>query len=170
MVERVIEAGYRVEGLFLGTADPLINIERIEHRVFVGTGHFVNRARVPDRWRYSLSNLSRTAERFDLLRLFDNSEHDDFHLPRPVEQCRLEQGRVSWQVTDPVPWCANWLQGLAQRQAELRRREAKLARKSSSSRPANPLRARHNSGEATRQLREGREHLEPDRSGYDFSR
>lgn len=121
MVQRVTQEGYRVEGLYLGTADPSINIERIEHRVFVGTGHAVDPAKVPDRWRHSLSNLRRTVERFDLLRLFDNSEHDDFQLPRPIEQCRLEDGSISWQVKEPAPWCADWLQALAQRQAELRR-------------------------------------------------
>ncbi len=171
MVERVIQAGYRVEGLYLGTVDLRINIERIEHRVFAGTGHAVDRDRIPDRWRHSLSNLRRTAERFDLLRLFDNSEHDDFHLARPVEQCRLEQGTVSWQVAEPAPWCVNWLQGLAQRQADLRRQEAKLARKPSPSRTAKPLPARPGTDETRRRLREAREHLlEPDRGGYDFSR
>ena len=128
MVKFVIEAGYRVEGLYLGTADPSINIDRIDYRVFAGTGHSVEPARIPDRWKHSLSNLRRTAEQFDLLRIFDNSEHDDFHLPRPVEQCRLEQGKVSWQLAEPVTWCLNWLQTLGQRQDSLRRREAKLAR------------------------------------------
>ena len=138
MVERVIRAGYRVEGLYFGTADPRINIERIEHRVFAGTGHAVDPKRVPDRWKYSLSNLRRTAERFDQLRLFDNSDHDDFRLPRPVEQCRLEHGTVTWLAAEPLQWCASWLQGLAHRQAELRRREAKLARRTSQSRTVPP--------------------------------
>lgn len=140
MVERVIRAGYRVEGLYFGTADPRINIERIEYRVFAGTGHEVDPARIPNRWKHSLSNLRRTAERFDLLRIFDNSEHDDFRLPNPVEQCRLERGRVTWKVERPDEWCATWLQGLASRQAELRRREAKLARSRPTSQPAKALR------------------------------
>lgn len=170
IVERVIEAGYRVEGVYFGTNDPQINIDRIEQRVFAGTGHMVDPQRIPERWRYSPSNLRRTAERFDQLQLLDNSEHDDFHLPRPVEQCRLERGRVSWQVADPTPWCANWLQRLSQRQAELRRREAKLARKPAPARAAESLSAEHGTGETRRRLREARKRLEPDRGGYDFSR
>ena len=172
MVERVIRVGYRVEGLYFGTDDPRINIERIEYRVFAGTGHAVDRARIPDRWKYSLSNLRRTAERFDLLRLFDNSEHDDFHLPRPIEQCRLERGRVSWEVADPAPWCATWLQRLAQRQADLRRRAAKLARKASLTRSTKPLRAESaRREEPTRRVEEARRHRrEPDGRGYEFSR
>ena len=129
MVRRVIREGYRVEGLYFGTADPSINIERIDHRVFAGTGHIVDPARIPDRWRYSLSNLRRTSERFDLLRIFDNSEHDDFHLPRLVEQCRLKRGSVFWQAQEMASWCVKWLEGLDQRMAEMRRREAKLARR-----------------------------------------
>ncbi len=128
MVKRVVQKGYRVEGLYFGTADPNINIERIEHRVFAGMGHAVAPARVPDRRRYSLANLRRTAERFDLLRLFDNSERDEFDFPGLVEQCRLKRGKVSWQIAGLAKWRANWLQGLAQRRAELRLHEAKLAR------------------------------------------
>ena len=61
MVRRVVEAGYRVEGLYFGTSDSRINIERIEHRVFSGTGHPVDPRRIPTRWKHSLSNLRRTA-------------------------------------------------------------------------------------------------------------
>ena len=128
MVRRVVETGYRVEGLYFGTADSRINIERIEHRVFSGTGHPVDPRRIPTRWKHSLSNLRRTAERFDLLRVFDNSNPDDFGLPRPVEQCRLERGTVVWRAEQPLPWCVNWLEALADRQAELRRRSIRAAR------------------------------------------
>ncbi len=120
-VERVIEGGYRVEGVYFGTNDPQINVNRIEERVLAGTGRRVDPQRVPDRWKDSLSNLRHTAERFDLLRLLDNSEHDDFCLPRPVEQCRMERGEVCWQIPRPAPWCASWLQGLAHRMDELHR-------------------------------------------------
>ena len=171
IVERVIEAGYRVQGVYFGTNDPQINIDRIEQRVFAGTGHMVDPQRIPERWRYSLSNLRRTAERFDQLLLLDNSEQDDFHLPRPVEQCRLEQGRVCWQVANPAPWCVDWLQGLAHRQAELRRREAKPARKPAPPRVTRPLPAESRTRESPGRLQEtpqGRH--EPDRDDYDFNR
>ena len=135
MVDRVIRAGYRVEGLFLGTTDPAINIERIEHRVLVGTGHEVDRNRIPTRWKYALSNLGRTAERFDLLRIFDNSDHDELRLATPVEQCRLQRGRVTWRATEPREWCSEWLRGLVQRQESLRRLEAKRRRAAASKQP-----------------------------------
>ena len=119
LVERVIKANYRVEGVYFGTNDPQINVGRIEHRVLLGTGQWVDLERLPERWKCCLSNLHRTVERFDLLRLLDNSEHDEFHAPRPIEQCRLERGRVVWQVDSPAPWCMNWLRRLGQKQAEV---------------------------------------------------
>lgn len=138
MVKRVIGAGYRVEGRFFGTTDPAINIERIEHRVLVGTGHEVDRNRIPTRWKYALSNLRRTAERFDLLRIFDNSEHDALRLAIPVEQCRLQRGRVTWRAPAPLEWCSEWLRRLAQRQDSLRRLEAKRLRAAAREKPLRP--------------------------------
>ena len=171
LVERVIEAGYRVEGVYFGTNDPQINIDRIEQRVFAGTGHMVDPQRIPERWRYSLSNLRRTAERFDQLQLLDNSEHDEFHLPRPVEQCRLERGSVSWQVEEPIAWCETWLQGLAHRQADLQRRDAKLARAPAPARPGTPRATELSADKASQRLREARKRFrEPDRGGHEFSR
>ena len=120
--------GYRVEGIYFGTNDPQVNIDRIEHRVFARTGHMVDPKRIPEHWRHSLSSLHRAAKRFDLLRLLDNSEHDEFHLPRPVEQCQLARGRVTWQREALVPCCVNWaLPGnLAERQAELAPPQSKV--------------------------------------------
>jgi len=128
LVERVRKFGYRVEGIYLGTADPAINVERIQHRVRARTGHAVDPERIPARWRHSLSNLRTTAERFDQLRIFDNSSHDELRQPCLVEQYRLERGRVVWQAENPEPWCAEWAGRLSQRQETLAHRAAKAAR------------------------------------------
>lgn len=170
LVDRVIKAGYRVEGVYFGTNDPQINIDRIEHRVLLSTGHRVDPARIPEGWKRCLSNLHRSVERFDLLRLLDNSEHDEFHVPRPVEQCRLERGRVAWQVDVPAPWCMNWLQGLTHIQAELHRHEATLTRRRAQAQSPEPLRADYGTGETAGRLREDQEDPEPDPSDYDFGR
>lgn len=128
LVERVIGAGYRVEGVYLGTADPAINVERIQYRVRKNLGHEVAPERIPERWRYSLSNLRRTAEKFDQLRIFDNSAHDDERQPRLEEQYRLERGLVVWRAANPQPWCADWVRRLDQRQESLAQRARKVAR------------------------------------------
>ena len=128
LVERAGKAGYRVEGIYLGTSDPAINVERIQHRVRARTGHAVDPERIPARWRHSLSNLRTTAERFDQLRVFDNSSHDDQRQPCLAEQYRLERGLVVWQAENPEPWCAEWVGRLSQRQETLAHRAAKAAR------------------------------------------
>lgn len=128
LVERVAAEGYRVEGVYLGTGDPQINIDRIEHRVLLNTGHRVDPERIPERWKYSLSNLRRTAELFDSLQVLDNSAQDPLGLPRPVEQCQLERGAVVSRSAELAGWCEEWLEGLAQRQDSLRQLEARRAR------------------------------------------
>ena len=114
LVQRVKEQGYRVEGVYIGTASPEINVERIRHRVAVHAGHYVDPQRIPERYRYSLSNLRRTAEQFDDLLMVDNSAHDDRRLTKPVEQCRLEEGELVWRRDEMAPWCNEWLQRFAQ--------------------------------------------------------
>ena len=76
MVERVRRANYRIEGIYIGTESPEINVARIERRVLEHTGHRVDPGRVPERYRYSLSNLRRTVEQFDQLEVLDNSRPD----------------------------------------------------------------------------------------------
>ena len=128
LVERAGKAGYRVEGIYLGTADPAINVERIRYRVRARTGHAVDAARIPARWKFSLSNLRTTAERFDLLRIFDNSADDELRTPCLVEQCRLERGRAVWQAERLEPWCASWCERLEQRLETMAHRARKAAR------------------------------------------
>ena len=166
LVDRVIKAGYRVEGIYLGTADPSINAERIRYRVFARMGHAVDPARIPARWKHSLSNLRRTADNFDQLQIFDNSSNDEFHQPCLVEQCRLERGEVVWQAELPEPWCADWMQRLAQRREDLERR----ARKSPAQQSTTPDRADLGAGATERRTRERPlQRPEPDR-GFDFGR
>ncbi len=126
-VRQAIDAGYRVEGIYLGTDSPEINVERIDQRVLLGTGHRVDQKRIPERYRYSLSNLRRTAAEFDQLAVMDNSTHDPLGIPEPVEQCFLERGEIVRRVSDREmqPWCKNWLDGLQQSLDSKRRLEQK---------------------------------------------
>ena len=110
MVERVREAGYRVEGVYLGTASPAINAERVQHRVAANTGHWIDVKRLPQRHGFSLSNLRKTAEQFDELEIFDNSGHKEDRRPRPIPQLRLEKGNVKWRADPLEDWCAAWLE------------------------------------------------------------
>ena len=122
MVARARDEGYRIEGIYLGTQNPEINIARIEWRVLASTGHEVNPSRIPTRWKFSLSNLRKTAASFDLLEIFDNSTEDaEFRRPMLNLQVELERGRVTQRADPLAGWCADWLRSLEQRQETLRR-------------------------------------------------
>ncbi len=94
LVERAIEAGYRIEGVYIGTSGPDINIERIRTRVENQAGHHVDPKRVPDRYRHSLHNLRQTADRFDELTIVDNTPERDRGSPtRRPSSCSRREGR-----------------------------------------------------------------------------
>lgn len=121
--ERVAQAqraGYRIEGIYLGTESPDINVARIERRVRERTGHRVDPGLIPVRYRYSLSNLRRTVEQFDQLEVFDNSQDGPEGFPDPIEQCCIELGEVVSRLEerDMANWCAGWLRGVEQSLAE----------------------------------------------------
>jgi predicted ABC-type ATPase len=124
MVKRAKAAGYRIEGVYIGTKSPEINAERIRYRVSANTGHWVDVDRLPQRYGFSLSNLRKTAEQFDTLEIVDNSYHNATRVPEPSEQLVLEQGVVTSRATVLKPWCEKWLQrferSLAGRQVDQR--------------------------------------------------
>ena len=129
LAKRVIEAGYRDEGLYLATNNPSVNVKE---RVLANTGHRVDPRRIPCRWKYSLSNLWRTAGQFDSLRLFNNSEEHDTALREPPEQCEPKRERAVWKGNEPAAWCSAWVSSLEQSCRSLRGHRAKVARAAAS--------------------------------------
>ena len=123
LVERAKAAGYRIEGVYIGTDSPEINVERVAHRVKTNTGHHVDPARLPERYRFSLSNLRRTAELFDALEVVDNSEHDRERRPFPSEQIHMENGVVRWRAEPIRPWSLDWLERFEKSLSDRRSRE-----------------------------------------------
>lgn len=127
MMDRVINAGYIVKGIYIGTNSPEINVERIEFRVMENLGHRVDPATIPQRYAYSLSNLRRRFDHFEELELIDNSINNEFHRPNPILQCVAIRGTIEEQIprTEMATWCANFLDCLedVRRQRE-RQREA----------------------------------------------
>ena len=77
MLRQMLERGYRVEGLHIGTETPDINVERVAYRARTYTGHHVDFDRVRERWTRSLSQLRDDAPKFDRLVMIDNSVHDE---------------------------------------------------------------------------------------------
>ena len=122
MVERAKAADYRIEGVYIGTDSPKINAERIEHRVRMNTGHYVDPARLPERYRFSLSNLRKTAELFDSLEVVDNSDHDEERRPFPTDQLHMENGKTRWRAEPLRPWCGDWLNRFEMSMSDRQRR------------------------------------------------
>lgn len=113
-VEQAKRAGYRIEGIYLGTESPDVNVARIERRVMENTGHQVDPKLVRERYRWSLSNLRRTVEQFDQLEVLDNSLDCLRGIPNPIEQCCLKDGKVVSRLgdRDMAAWCKVWLKSV----------------------------------------------------------
>ncbi len=111
LMDRVISEGYQVKGIYIGTNNPQINIARVKYRVDMNLGHRVEPARIPDRFRHSLSNLRRTFDQFDELELIDNSIDDELHLPSPILQCVVIKGVINEQLPrdEMADWCRTFL-------------------------------------------------------------
>lgn len=123
MMDRVIDAGYIVKGIYIGTDSPEINIERIEYRVTENLGHRVDPARIPQRYAHSLSNLRRRFDQFEELELIDNSIDNEFHRPNPILQCVAIKGKIEEQI--PRAEMANWCATFLERLEEVRRQHAR---------------------------------------------
>ena len=128
LVARAVNAGYRIEGIYIGTAGPEINIERIRTRVENQTGHHVDAKRVPDRYRYSLHNLRQTADQFDELTLVDNTPDRERGIPDPTTELVLERGRTTHEAANPPTWVATWKERFEMSMESRRRSAAKAAR------------------------------------------
>ena len=128
LVGRALDAGYRIEGIYIGTAGPEINIERIRTRVENQTGHWVDARRVPDRYRHSLHNLRQTADRFDELTIVDNTPERDRGIPDPTTELVLEKGRTTYEAADQPAWVAMWKERFEMSMDSRRRSDAKAAR------------------------------------------
>ena len=109
LVERTKRAGYRVEGVYIGTESPAINVERVEYRVASYTGHRADVAKLPVDHAVSLSDLREVLDQFDELEILDNSPHHADRRPRPVDQVHVEKGLVTWEAETLEGWCARWL-------------------------------------------------------------
>ena len=82
-----------------------------------------------------------------MLRLLDNSEHDEFHLPRPVEQCQAGAGKGYLAERGAGPVVRKLAAGTGARdRPNLPRHKAKFTRRTSSGQPDETLYADHGAG------------------------
>ncbi len=128
LLDRALGEGYRVEGYYIGTRSTEVNAGRIEYRVLSNTGHYIDPRRLPERYRWSLSNLRRRLDDFDVVEVVDNSAEAEDRIPIPVVQFMAERGAVRTRLPeeDMAAWCAELLRRreVAQRQAAIRQQRS----------------------------------------------
>lgn len=91
--------GYEVDFYFIGTDDPLINVERVKDRVQKG-GHDVPIEKTLARYERVMDLLPAAVKSSDYAELYDNSRDDD-----PLRLAvAIEQGKTVVYIDDPPHW------------------------------------------------------------------
>ncbi len=75
LLARAQHLGYRTNLYFVATADPTINISRVENRMRTG-GHGVPEDRIVNRYHRSIGLLKQAIRHTNRGHIFDNSSHD----------------------------------------------------------------------------------------------
>lgn len=112
LLERAVTNQYQVEGWYIGTQSPEINIQRIHRRVVLRRGHYVDPARIPNRWNWSLSNLRQYFGVFDYLEALDNSIEYKEELLEPRVEFRAKKGNIVFRNEVLQEWSKDFLRRL----------------------------------------------------------
>ncbi|MCY4657798.1 MAG: zeta toxin family protein [Gammaproteobacteria bacterium] len=124
-VTQAKEHGYRIHGYFLGTRSAEINLERINQRVLLRTGHKGETELLAAYWYSSLVNLRRTVELFDELTIFDNSEDYNLGFEDLPAMVFFQQGHSTLLVKnrERPDWFKDWYVGWLKRKSQLERQD-----------------------------------------------
>lgn len=98
------ERGYEVNFFFVGTDDPLINIERIKNRVQEG-GHDVPSQKIISRYERVMDLMPEAVKTSNYAEIYDNT---DFENPMRLTAA-IEQGKTVIYLDDPPHWVNNRL-------------------------------------------------------------
>ncbi len=74
ILKKAKEKGYFLKCIFVLTADPYINVTRVEQRVASG-GHDVDKDKIISRYHNSLENIKELMVLCDVLHVYDNTEN-----------------------------------------------------------------------------------------------
>ena len=105
LLRDALERGFSLRAVFLGTADPALNVARVRERHRSGAGHLVPSSTVRRRWSTCQSNLVDHAGAFDSIRVIDSTADD------VVEVVRIA-GTTELYVETPRPWIVALLAGI----------------------------------------------------------
>lgn len=81
ILKKAKDNGYFIKCIFVLTADPHINISRVEARVASG-GHNVDKEKIIKRYYKSLGNIKELIEICDILHVYDNSSIEPIRIIR----------------------------------------------------------------------------------------
>ena len=102
ILEVAKNSGYFIKCVFVLTADPSINILRVNARVAAG-GHSVDRDKIISRYYKALANIPKLMELCDILHVYDNTE-------TPVRIIRKHKEDIS--IFPNVLWSENKIKEL----------------------------------------------------------
>lgn len=103
-MRRAKERGYDVSLFFVGTDDPLINVERIKNRVQEG-GHDVPPQKTISRYERVMNLMPEAVKTSDYAEIYDNSDAD---VPMRLTAA-IEQGKTVIFLDDPPHWVNGYL-------------------------------------------------------------
>ena len=93
------KAGYFIQLVFIGLANPQLCIARVQRRVALG-GHSVPVDRIPGRYARNLENLAKAVPLVDEAAIWDNSAEDQ--APRVVAE--FQDGKVKTKAVSLPAW------------------------------------------------------------------
>ena len=97
LLRRAKNEGYRIEGVFVLTADPELNVFRVKSREMSG-GHPVPPDKIRSRYRRSLANMAELMELCDVFRLVDNTDQPEILLKKDSTGLQLQAANRYWTV------------------------------------------------------------------------
>ena len=72
IIDKALEQGYFIKGIFVLTVDPRINVARVRSRVASG-GHSVDEKKIKERYDKLLANIARLITMCDIFHVYDNT-------------------------------------------------------------------------------------------------
>ena len=105
LIRDALERGFSLAAIFVGTADPALNVARVRARHRSGAGHLVAPSTVRRRWHACQSNLVVHAAAFNLIRIVDST------VGEAVEVVRIGRSTELY-VESPAPWIVALVAGV----------------------------------------------------------
>ena len=105
LVQQALNRGYSITAIFVGTANPTVNINRVRLRHRAGRGRYVADTTLRRHWRSAQSNLIEHARAMDVIRVIDSTAHPT------VEVARIRL-RTEVHLKTPPAWTVALLAGL----------------------------------------------------------